>query len=100
MNTNWTEKDKAVVKNAVARAKKRAEETVLGLFRAYPVEKVEHLWRLEQEIRAWRRECETLYVKYEDAETRMADWIRRGWLKLQEIESLSNERLQRIKKKI
>ena len=54
MDTNWTEKDKGVVKKAVACAKKRAEETVLGLFRAYPVEKVEQLWKLEQEIRAWR----------------------------------------------
>jgi hypothetical protein len=100
MNTNWTEKDKAVVKNALARAKKCVEETVLKQFRAYSVEKLEELWKLEQEIRAWRRDCETLYVKYEDAEARMADWIRKGWLKLQEIESLSDERLQRIKKKI
>jgi len=100
MSGNWTDKDKSVVKNAVARVSKRASEDALKKFRAYHVDSVDQLWKLEQEIRNWRRDQQTIYVQYDDAERRLTEWIRRGWLKISEISNLSDDRLGRIKKKI
>jgi len=96
----WSEKDKAVFKNAVARVQKRARDAILKEFKAYKVDNPEQLWKLEQEIRTWRKEVSSIIVKYDNAETDMINWIRKGWLRISDINSMSDKRLSKIKAKI
>jgi len=98
-NTEWNSKEKAVLKTAIDRARKRAEEEALKAFRSYRVSKVDDLWKLEQQIRARRKDHDDLYLHYESMEERLSRWIRRGWLKHSEISSLEETRLKRIQKK-
>lgn len=99
-DTEWNSKEKAVLKTAIDRARKRAEEEALKAFRSYRVSKVDDLWKLEQQIRARRKDHDDLYLHYESMEERLSRWIRRGWLKHSEISGLEETRLKRIQKKV
>ena len=68
-------------------------------YRTFNVESVDRLWKLEQEIRAWRRDREDIYLKYEDMEIRLVRWLRRGWLKPSELSGLDEDRLGRIQRR-
>ncbi len=98
-NTEWNTKEKALLKVALDRAKKRAEEEALKAFKSFRVAKVDDLWKLEQQIRGWKKDREDLYLKYENMEERLARWLRIGWLKQSEISGLDETRLKRIRRK-
>jgi hypothetical protein len=98
-NSKWTISEKAVLKRLVDVALRRANDDALKAYRAFNVESVDRLWKLEQEIRAWRKDREDIYLKYEDMEVRLARWLRRGWLKPSELSGLDEDRLGGIQRK-
>lgn len=98
-DTEWTPSEKTVLKRAVEVALKRSSDDALKEYRSIKVESAERLWRLEQDIRAWRKDREDIYLKYEDMDVRLARWLRRGWLKVSELSGLDERRLARISRK-
>lgn len=98
-NAEWSTAEKAVAKAAVGRAKKRADEDALKAFRSIRVGNADDLWKLEQQIRGWKKDRDDLYLTYEEMEDRLARWIRRGWLTYSEISGLDEARLKRIRRK-
>ncbi len=88
------------MKAAVDRARRRSEEEVLREYQAVDVESVDDLWALEQKIRGWHRQCDgRFHINYVTADADLREWLRRGWLKLSDLQSMSKERLDRITKK-
>ncbi len=73
MSHGWSESDKAVVKAALARAQKRANDEALQLFKKEQVETVDDLWSLELKIRDWKKErYGKFYLLWETVETVLA----------------------------
>ncbi len=100
MSHGWSERDKAALKAAIERARSRAEEDVLREYRAISVKCVDDLWPLEHKVRAWRRLFEERFrVNYATAESDLIEWLRRGWMKRSDLQSLSPDRRDRITKK-
>jgi hypothetical protein len=100
MSTGWSDQDKAVLKAAVERARKRAEQEVLREYQTLRIQSVSDLWALEQKIRGWRRQCDgRCYINYTTADADLREWLERGWLKLSDLQSMSKERLERITRK-
>ena len=101
MSHGWSERDKAALKAAIDRARGRAEEEVLREYRAIPVRRVEDLWPLEHKVRSWRVMFEGRFrINYATLESDVIDWLRRGWMKLSDLQSLSPDRLDRMRRMI
>jgi hypothetical protein len=99
MSHGWSQNDKAVAKVAAERARRSAEQEAIQLHQTYKVENIDDLWRLELQIREWRKERQHRFtLNYETASKQLAHWLARGWLKESELEKLSSERLDEIVK--
>lgn len=100
MSSGWSDADKSVAHEAAKRAKAAAENEALGLFQAYPVKKVEDLWNLELQIREWRRDRHHVFtLNFARAEDQIVGWLARGWIDSTDIDSFSESRLEKIRKK-
>ena|SRR5688572_7496623 len=99
MSHGWSESDKNLVRAALGRAQKRANDEVLQLFKKQTVRKIEDVWALERKIGEWRRErYGKFYFDYSTIESVLAECIRRGWLNFSDLQPLSEIRLEKIKK--
>jgi hypothetical protein len=97
MSHGWSQGDKSVVKVATERARRRAEQEAMQLHQNYKVENIDDLWRLELQIREWRKERQYQFgLNYETANRQLAHWLVRGWLQKSELARLSQERLNEI----
>ncbi len=93
MSHGWSEQDKKIVKTALIRAQKRADEEALKLFHESRVQSMDQLFDMELKIRRWRKERLGISVfSYESAEHKMREHLERGWLLADDIQSLSEER--------
>ncbi|MBN8709452.1 MAG: hypothetical protein J0I10_08735 [Verrucomicrobia bacterium] len=100
MSQGWSATDKSVAHKAAARAEAKAEAEVLELFRAYPVKNADDLWRLELQIREWRRERKHAFtLNFERAEDQLAEWLHKAWLSPGDLAALSDTRRERIRAK-
>jgi len=98
MSHGWSQSDKAVAKVAAERARRRAEQEAMQLHRNYKVENIEDLWRLELQIREWRKERQYQFtLNYETASKQLARWLARGWLQESDLARLSPEQLDEIR---
>ena len=93
MSHGWSEQDKKIIKTALARAQKRADEEALKLFQESRVQSIEQLWDMELKIRQWRKErlCISVF-SYEFAEHKIRELLEKGWLLMSDLQSLSEER--------
>lgn len=97
MSNGWSENDKAVVRTALERARRRAEQEALALHANYRIQTIEDLWALELKIREWRKERQTIFrFSYESAHRTIAELLSCGWLKQSELAHLSPDRLATI----
>jgi len=98
MSRGWSESDKAVAKVATERARRRAEQETIKLHQNYKVENIDDLWRLELQIRQWRKERQYQFgLSYETANKQLAHWLAKGWLLESDLARMSPERLNEIK---
>ena len=99
MSQGWSESDKDLVKGALARAQKRANDEALQLFKKESVRTIDDLWALELKIRDWKKErYGKFYFAYDTVEKLLADCMRRRWLNISDLQSMSEERLDRIRR--
>lgn len=99
MSQRWSESDRKVVKVALERARKRAEEKILKSYRDQKVRCIGDLWALELMIRDWRKQVGTkFYFSYEGIEALLHECLRKGWSELDDFQSLSEERLERVRR--
>ena len=100
MSHGWSESDKNVVRTALERARKRAEDEALKLLNSQQIQNIDDLWKLELKIRDWRREYGDgrFYFSYESVERLLGEFLSRGWTLESDLASLSEERLENIKK--
>ena len=97
MTQGWSDQDKGKVKALLDRARKRAEDEALELYRTAPVAKIDDLWAMEQQIRVWRKERKgVFYFSYDRIESQIADYLNRGWLLESDLDGLSEARRLRI----
>lgn len=93
MSQGWSEQDKKIIKTALIRAQKRADEEALKLFHESHVRSIEQLWDMELKIRQWRKERLGISVfSYESAEHKIREYLEKGWLLVDDLRSLSEER--------
>jgi len=98
MSHGWSESDKKVVKIAVERARKRAEDQTLKEYREYPVSTINDLWTLELKIREWRRHVHNGFgFSYDTVEDFLHECLKKGWSELSDFQSLSEERRENIR---
>jgi hypothetical protein len=101
MKSGWSPNEKAVATRAIGRAKSAAEADILRLFRDYQVRQVEDLWKLEQLLQRWRRDIQgRFYFKYDSLEENLIEWIRKGWISLDDLSGFPEARYERIRSKI
>jgi nucleoside-triphosphatase THEP1 len=99
MSQGWSESDKKVVKVALERARKRAEEKILKAYRDQKIQCIDDLWALELKIRDWRKEVGTkFYFSYDGIESLLHECLKRGWSELSDLQSLSEERMERVRR--
>jgi len=99
MSTTWPEKEKAVARAAFDRAASAAEKEIIKRHAAYPLESLDDLWNLEQEIRKWRKEHGYIFqYRYSHLDECFGICVRRNWLTLENLRGLGEERLQRIRR--
>jgi len=100
MSSSWSESDKKIVKVALLRAQKRAEEDAIRQFKAIQIGSIDDLWSLELKIRQWRKECGSgrFYFNYDSVEKLLGECLSREWLLATDLSSLSESRLGNIKK--
>src|SRR5436309_9494844 len=90
MSDGWSQSDKNIVKGALARAQKRANDEALQLFKRESVRTIDDLWSLELKIRDWKKErYGKFYFEYSTVEKLLGDCIKRGWLRLSDLQSMS-----------
>jgi hypothetical protein len=99
MSAGWSESDKKVVKVALTRARKCAEEMTLQEFHNLEVRSLDDIWALEQKIRKWRRDAgHDFCIPFDHAERFLHDCLKRGWCELSDLRALSEKRLETIRK--
>jgi hypothetical protein len=99
MSHGWSQSDKDLVKSALARAQKRANDEALQLFKNESIRTIDDLWSLEMKIRDWKKErYGKFYFDYSTVEKLLCQCIKRGWLRISDLQSMSEERLEKIKK--
>ena len=99
MSHGWSQSDRDVAKSALARAQKRANKEALQLFKNVSVRTIDDLWSLEMKIRDWKKErFGKFYFHYATVEKLLSQCIERGWLRVSDLQSMSEERLERIKR--
>ena len=99
MSQGWSESDKDVVKAALARAEKRANEEALQLFKKESVRTIDDLWALELKIRDWKKErYGKFYFAYDTVEKLLANCIKHRWLSISDLQTMSEGRLARIRR--
>jgi hypothetical protein len=95
MNLPWSQSEKVIARAAFGRASEAAEADYLRRHSSYRVNSLEDLVNLEQQIREWRKEWSFLL----DYRYSQLDWvfpmlIRKGWLKIDDLNGLMEERLE------
>jgi hypothetical protein len=99
MSYGWSESDKNAVKVALERARRRAEDFVLREFHNQKIKEIDDLWALDLKIRDWRKEVHgKFYFSYDRVELLLHDCLKKGWSEWGDFQSLSEERLDNIKK--
>jgi len=100
MPSTWSVSDKRIVKIALLRAQKRAEEDAVKRFKTIQIGSVNDLWSLELKIRQWRKECgsDRFYFSYDSVEKLLGECLSREWLLATDLSSLSESRLGNIRK--
>jgi hypothetical protein len=97
MSKGWSDADKKVVKTILGRAQKRAEREAIKEFHGLRVQSMQNIWNLELKIRGWRKDrYGVFYFRYDRVERQIADYLQRGWVLPDDLQSLSEERRARI----
>jgi len=97
MTYGWSDSDKRVAKAAIERARRRAEDLLTAEFRSMPMKSFDDLWRLELLLHKWRRDFKSVFeFSHETAESKLADFLTRGWVVENDLKDISEPRLKRI----
>ena len=99
MIDHWTPAEKTAARVIFDRAVARARKEILDRHRDNKITELDDLWEYELEIREWRKEFhEVFQYKYSRLHLCFAICLRRGWLQVEELRGLSEERIESLKR--
>jgi len=98
MELSWSKSDKAIARRAYDQALKNANEEILTHHRNHPVTSIDDIWKLEGQIREWRKDLGSIFIySYSKLIFIFCISIRRGWLDLESLSGLSEPIYERIR---
>lgn len=101
MELKWSPRDKGIARRAYDQALANARKEILAHHKNHPVASIDELWDLEQQIREWRKDLQSIFTySYSRLAYIFGIVIRRGWLHLDDLSGLSEPILERIRKMV
>jgi len=95
----WSKAEKKIAKEAFDKAYQRESEKIIKEIKNYKLEKPEDIWSLSEMLNKREKEIDQIYdYRYSQLVMVFAILIKRGLLSIDELKSLSDDKLERIKK--
>ena len=95
----WSKAEKKIAKEAFDKAYKHESEALIKEIREYKLEQPEDIWSLSEMLQEREKEINNIYdYRYSQLTTVFGMLIKRGLLSIDELNGLSNDKLEQIKK--
>jgi hypothetical protein len=96
---NWSKAEKKIAKEAFDKAYQRESEKIIKEIKNYKLEKPEDIWSLSEILNKREKEVDQIYdYRYSQLVMVFAILIKRGFLSIEELDGLSSEKLEQIRK--
>ncbi len=96
---NWSKAEKKIAKEAFDKAYQRESKKIIEEIKKYKLEKPEDIWSLSEMLNKREKEIDQIYdYRYSQLVMVFAILIKRGFLSIDELKGLSDDKLERIKK--
>lgn len=95
----WSKAEKKVAKEAFDKAYQRECNKIISDIKKYKLEQPEDIWSLSEMLKEREKKINQIYdYRYSQLIMVFAILIKRGFLSIKELEGLSDEKLEQIKK--
>lgn len=96
---NWSKAEKKIAKEAFNKAYQRESKKIIKEIKNYKLEEPEDIWSLSEMLKEREKEINQIYdYRYSQLVMVFAILIKRGFLSIKELEGLSEEKIDQIKK--
>lgn len=96
---NWSKAEKKIAKEAFNKAYQRESKKIIKEIKNYKLEEPEDIWSLSEMLKKREKEMNQIYdYRYSQLVMVFAILIKRGFLSIKELEGLSEEKIDQIKK--
>lgn len=96
---SWSKTEKKIAKEAFNKAYRRESEKIIKEIKNYKLEEPEDIWSLSNMLNKREKEIDQIYdYRYSQLVMVFAILIKRGFLSIEELEGLSEDKLDRITK--
>ena len=95
----WSKAEKKIAKEAFDKAYQRENKTLIKEIKEYKLEQPEDIWSLSEMLNKREKEIDQIYdYRYSQLVMVFAILIKRGFLSIDELDGLSEDKLEQIKK--
>ncbi len=98
-NFSWSKVEKKIAKEAFDKAYQRESEKIIKEIKEYKLEQPEDIWSLSEMLKDREKETNNIYdYRYSQLTIVFGILIKRGFLSIDELKGLSDDKLEQIKK--
>ncbi len=95
----WSKAEKKVAKEAFDKAYQRESKKIINEIKNYKLEQPEDIWSLSEMLTEREKEIDNIYdYRYSQLIIVFGILIKRGFLSIEELDGLSDDKLEQIKK--
>ena len=96
---NWSKAEKKIAKEAFDQAYQRESKKIIKEIKEYKLEQAEDIWSLSEMLNKQEKEINQIYdYRYSQLVMVFGILMKRGFLSIDELKGLSEDKLEQIKK--
>ena len=96
---NWSKAEKKIAKEAFDKAYQRESKKIIKEIKEYKLEQAEDIWSLSEMLNKQEKEINQIYdYRYSQLVMVLGILMKRGFLSIDELKGLSEDKLEQIKK--
>jgi hypothetical protein len=96
---NWSKAEKKIAKEAFDKAYQRESKNIIKEIKEYKLEQPDDIWSLSELLHEREKEINNIYdYRYSQLTMVFGILIKRGFLSIEELDGLSDEKLEQIRK--